>query len=175
MAILNDQVNAVREPLFDTYTAAKSAVLPTRILFFTAPTDATKGPQLTNMTRSGELPAPESMLITGIGISFFATAQADLLAILQSYVFRLVVNGKPQITAPIEFLPGGVGVNTLIQNGYPQTGARLQLGDQFNIQITPGAPFYAELISSTGYTLTDGTLGLVMRVYLDGIHSLPVG
>jgi hypothetical protein len=168
----------IREGLYDTYTAAKSAVLPLSIRLFTSGQNATKGIESTNMTADGELQNPEEMDIYTVQVELMAMAQADMLAFVQKYVARLVVSGVSRLTRPITLLPSGggiVGATELSKNGIADARAVFTIPEDLKIQIQAGQKFYFEFVSTQGYTLTDTTLGMVARVTLDGIHGVQNG
>lgn len=175
------QVKDLREPLYDTYTAAKTTALATNIQFFATRTKDANGIQTTNMTRAGELPAPEAHKVYSIRVEFLNTAEADVLGMLLNYAGRLKVSGTEMCTAPLEFFSAGAGLVTplatskAVQNGVADPRATFQIPDGLEIDIEAGNTIVFELISSVGYTLTDANLGIVIRVYLDGIHTVPVG
>ncbi len=171
--------NEVREPLFDTYSAAAGAVLPSTINLFVNGQSDIKGPELTNMTANGELPSPERMKVYGIRIGFFGTTDIDIEKIVRGYCVTVKVSGRPQFTAPIEFCNAGGGINGKSQNGVPDARAGVMFPDEYLIDITAGQRFSLQLVSKAGVTLSaagapDNGTGLFMRAMLDGLHSLAV-
>ncbi len=166
-------INELREPLFDTFTAAASAVLPSTINLFVKGQSDTKGPELTNMTADGELPSPERMKVYGIRVAFFDTADADIIAIIKAYCVVLKVSGRPQFTAPIEYCNAGSGITNKSQNGVADARAVVTFPDEFLVDITAGQRFSLQLVSKAGMTLSAGT-GLFLRATLDGLHSVAV-
>ena len=158
-------VDDIREPLFDVFTADAQAVLPTQIQMFVTPKGPTKGPEETNMTKSGELPAGEEMQVYSVKVQFTDMAKADMIGFAKSYVGRLQINGVPKLTLPLD-------VRGDATNGINDANVSIDLPEEYKHQLTVGTTFYWEFISRTGYTLTDAAKAAHIRVELDGIHTV---
>lgn len=164
-------INELREPIYDTYSAAHGAALPTRIVMFATPQGATVGPEITSMTKAGELPNPERMEVYTVIVESFNSAKADVIGFVMNYALKITVSGKPQLTTP--FTVRG-DFDDFANLAYVRL-LQVELPEELKIVIEQGQPFTVELVSRTGYTLTDAALGLFLRVKLDGIHTVPIG
>jgi hypothetical protein len=166
----------LRESLFDTLIFGQGAVLPPTISFFQSNTE-TNAPHLTNLTQPRQLPGDQQMSVYSIRLGFLATADADILGIMQKYSVRLVVQGKSRFRGPIIFCPAGGGPVAANQNGDQSYQAVLVFPDaagmDLSIDIAGGVNFSLDLVGLTGYTLQDETLGAFIIGALDGIHQVP--
>ena len=167
----NQLVRDIRESIFDTVIVAKNTAIGLRKVLFQTPQSSTVGPETTNMTKAGELPNPEHHDVYRVAVVFTGMLAADIIAVCKAYVLRLVVSGKPLLTMPLEITPEQSKVIATIASDE----AVVNLPEDYKISIDQGQPFYAELVSSTGFTTTDTNgQGLHLRVLLDGVHTVLV-
>jgi hypothetical protein len=168
------QLREVREPLYDTYTAAQGATLPATINLFSTGLKDGKTLNQTNLDKGGELVSPERATVFGVRVIFFATAEDDIAGILANYALKIQVSGQDQLRSPIELLPACAGISgstTKTQNGALNAVA-FQLPEGFEIDIEGGNIFNVQLVGAAAYVLTDGTLGVGIKVVLDSLHTL---
>jgi hypothetical protein len=166
-------VNVLREPLYDTYTAAQGATLPSIINLFTQGLTDNKTLNQTNLDKGGELVSPERATIFGVRVIFFDTAEDDLNAILKNYALHIEVAGVDALNSPIELLPACAGIagsTTKTQNG-ALNAVPFQLAEEYEIDIEGGQIFKVQLLGAAALALTDGTLGCGFKVVLDAIHT----
>jgi hypothetical protein len=166
--MLTGKVDERREPVWDTLTQAKQTTLAAGTKFFSQGTDFKKI-NLTNLGGNGEFPGNERMDVHSIRVDFADTPNADVIGICKNLVGRLVVSGKPQITAPLKYMSAGA---QNANNGVADARAIMEFPEGYQIPIESGEKFYFELVGQD-YLLTDVTTGLYMQVWLDGLHAVP--
>lgn len=161
----NFGVETLREPIFDTLVAAKTTALATRILMFVTQQGPTVGPEITSMVKSAELPNPEYMKVLRIVLDFVEGAKADIIGIVKNYALKVVVSGQTRFYSPLVLLGETA-------NGISEGRFVFDLPEGSPIEIEQGANFRVELVSRSGYTLTDANAGLFVRCLLDGFHTV---
>lgn len=168
---LTGNVDVRREPIYDTYTKTKQTAVVNGTRLFTKGNDQGQALNVTNLGASGEFPPPERMDVMSIRVYFGDTPKADIIGLCKNLVGRLVVSGKAAFMAPLIYTPAGAGVAGESLNGISDATAIMQFPEGFSIPIETGEKWYFELVG-TDYTLTDGTTGLYLQVWLDGLHSV---
>lgn len=168
-------VRDIREALYDTVIVAANTAIGTRKVLFQTPQSSTVGADATNMTKAGELPAPERMSVYRVAVVFTYMLAADIAAVCKNYVIRVVVGGKSMLISPLVLNQEPKIVATLASDIVLSAVAEVNLPEDFKIEIDQGQPFYVELIATTGVTTvnTNGQ-GLHARVLLDGVHTVQV-
>jgi len=175
-------LNYQQSPLYDTYQLAASTATPTKIVFFETPTGASKGKNLTNLTRGFELTAPENFRVAAMRFVPVGMNEADLLAFMKNYAATLYVSEKPLLEAPIEFFAGGAGHLITAEggstgtaeyaiNGVADPRAIATITPEDQILINSGETFRVEL-NGTSFTTT---AAVFLRCYLDGRYGRAVG
>lgn len=180
MTNVNGVWNELREKLFEVKVVAANTAIGPRVLFFGDTSTSGTGntaPQTTNLVRVGQLPAPESMDVYSVGVDFTGMLAADIIGVCKNYVLKLFVNGARQLTMPLVPVDAaGKVVSTIASDIIPYAVAKIDLPEEFKILIDQGQPFYAELVSSTGFSTTNTNgQGAHLRVWLDGVHRVAVG
>jgi len=189
MALVEGQLNYQQSPLYDTYTLAVETAVPTHIIMFADPISPTKGPELTNMKKSHELPTPEKITVMAMRMVTLGMDEVDLISLMKQYTAQLIVSGKVLLDAPIEFWPGGAGIVGVVAgpttgvaieewgNGVSDPRAIASILPDLRIKIEPGETFSVELFGTTFSTAaaTAGGTGVFLRCYLDGIRGRSVG
>lgn len=171
-------VRDIREALYDTYTVAKNTAMPLRIVLFGDPSKSGVGstkPEQTNLTKVGELPNPEHHDVYSVHVEFTGMLAADIIGIAKSYVLKVKVSGRELLTTPITPTEEPKTVTTIASDLIMSARFKVELPEDYKIEIQNGAPFSAELVGSTAYTTVDtnGT-GAHIRVKLDGVHTVLV-
>jgi hypothetical protein len=172
-------VRDIRESLYDTYSVAKTTAMPLRIILFGDPSNSGVGqtkPERTNLTQVGQLPNPESHNVYAVIVEFVGMLASDIIGICQSYVLQVAVNGRPMLTMPLTPTDStGKVIATVASDIILSASARIDLPEDYKIEIQAGAPFMATLIGSTAWTtVTTNGVGAFLRVRLDGVHTVAV-
>ena len=178
---LPDNLKDVYRPKWDSLALTADA-LGTTMEFFTTPMSSTKGIELTNMNKAGELDAGEQFDVYALRILLLAFEnQADVEGILLNYAARLYVSNVVQLEGPVEYFAGGGGISaaldgtvaavSVFNNGAPDPRATAQMPPEHIVRITGGCPFKVKL-EGTSYTMT-GT-GLI-RIILEGVYTTLMG
>ena len=162
------QVNEFYSPIYDTYKAATTTLLPANIVMFQNPQNQSIGPELTNMTMSGQLSAGESIDVNAVRIQFLGAAQADIIAIMQAYQVSLVYGGKTVFESTVDMTPGGGGINIAANSGVTDPRSVYTLPANYPILLTSGPSF--NFYFKCGGTPPTTTAALFMRVYFDGLR-----
>jgi hypothetical protein len=155
-------------PLYDTYGHALGAQSPDIGRF--ANTAAANGINVTNMTRSNQLPGTDSFTLQALRIVPVAVTEADWILLVKGMICRFVRGRAVELEAGLEYFSGGAGISTptaasvAVNNGLADPRAIASLGDN-PIVITGGDQFEVHLIGPAAVT-TAGALWI--RVYLDG-------
>jgi hypothetical protein len=168
-------VRDIREPLFDTYTIAKNTAMPLRIVLFGDTAKSGVGstkPEQTNLTKVGELPNPEHHDVYSVIVEFLGMLAAGIIGISKSYVLKVKVSGRELLTTPITPTEEPKTVATIASDIILNARFKIDLPEDYKIEIQHGAPFSAELVGSTAYTPVDTNgQGAHIRVKLDGVHT----
>lgn len=171
---------------FDTYTLAAATAVPTNIRMFSEKQGSSKGPELTNMLDSGQLPNGWHMKVFAVRVVLLGMIMSDVLELMKKYTLKLRVGQKTFLEAPIEYHAGGAGpvgavaipdAGTLQQNwtnGVADPRATNAVGQEYAFDIPGGFPLGVELQGSTFNTAAAPGTGIFMRVYLDGLIAEPV-
>lgn len=161
--------DSVFSPLFDTLkSAGVQTYAATLTLFQNVVNVAGVGPEVTNMTKAGELKSPEDFEVHALRLAFLGCAAADIISFMKAYTVQLIVGSKVYLNAPAEFWPGGGGPigSTATGNGISDPRAIYGLGD-LAIPIPNGTNFKVQCIGSGTCAIT---ADFCMRVYLDGVY-----
>lgn len=189
---LNNSLNWVQTPLYDTYTLAAAQAIPATITFFDTPASATKGRHLTNLSKQRQLVNPEQFIMSALRVVPVGMDEADIIALMKNYRLLFSLDRKEQLEAPIEFWPGGAGVSgaatttaattTIKQwcNGLPSPGAVNLFGIDADPRIGDTRFFIdsettidLQLMASASPGNSVGAIHL--RIYLDGYHGKKIG
>lgn len=175
-----DRIKEVYRPLWDTMTLAAEA-MGTMKQFFTTPMSSTKGIELTNLNKAGELAAGERFDVYAMRIVLHAFQnQLDIEGIMTSYAARLYISNVVQLEGPVEYFAAGAGVQGMLDgaaaaavclsNGIADPRATAQMPPDFIVQIPTGSNFKVQLEGSS-YTMTStGTI----RIMLEGVFTEPI-
>lgn len=138
--------------------------------YFTVPIGAAKSRLQTNMVVSGQIPAPQSMLVKAVRIIVkeATTVIADHCLNNSYVVFK--VGEKEALVAPTMLFSAGAGTYNNIttdraQNGVPDARSLWALAKP--IQIGVGQNFYLDLIYDTAPVTAQA--GVKVLVVLDGV------
>lgn len=165
-------------PLYDTITLTTGqSVNPNSTSFFTNVT-AASGKTLadTNMTRNGELSAPEMFSIKAISIIIWPDISiTDMLEVTKKLALSFTLGKKVLIEAPIPHFGAGGGISafttatatSLYSNGVPSQESFVKLAAP--IVIESNVNFSAQL-QGTAYTLA-GAAGMRMQLKFSGLYA----
>jgi hypothetical protein len=184
---ITDQLDIQDEPLYDRtiFAAATGQINDTSSQWFSSVVGPGTNKTIvdTNMRQNSVLPFPEAFAILGIRLAPQDNVlTADWLAILNNFVFNLMLNTKSYNRGDIRHYAAGMGsyVGTtlggtqFLANGFPSVGAGHLLA--LPLVITNGLSFSAQL--NTGnlgpYTLNANGTGLTFRCNFVGLHARAV-
>jgi len=181
MSVIQGKLKFEASPLYDTYELAAAAASPTKIVFFENPTGASKNTSKTNLTEPFKLTPPDNFVVPAMRFVPIGMNEADLIALMKQYSASLIVSGREELIAPIEFWPGGggpvitteasgAGTSEYANNGIPDPRAIASVAAE-PVRIETGETFRVEL---NGTTFT-ATAAVFLRVYLDGIWGKSIG
>lgn len=179
--VMNDRVNTIQKPLYDTYTASAAAATTDPIFFFKDPISSAKGRNRTNLTSPAKLEG-KAFLINAIRVWFGPNmGKVDIGKFYENYVLRLLVSDKEVNMGGIEWYPAGCGLVADVATNDATTTKmeNYQNGKQdpnaINVLDTPitvgqGEQFHVELVG-TVFTLAAAAF---VRVYLDTMIQEPI-
>jgi len=191
--IVNNMLEVINQPYFDSFSFAAGAAMA-QIILFTVPQGGVgqgvnKNPATTNMVLQGQIPAPQKLLVRQVRLYLMNnTVPADLINFFENCSFTWKVGKKPYLelnasaiqagqgfiqysAAQLGVGPAGNTVSYSTSNGVPDPRATLQLGQpilieagqSFSVIINPEAAFNY----AAGGTTLPG-VGVFGQVYLDG-------
>lgn len=169
------------EPLYDTLTvSAGSNVLSATLSqqFFNNPQNKTINQ--TNVTKPGQLPAPEAFALFCIQLHFDENILlADQRALQNNFVLEFYIGQKSYNRGPLWYYNAGGGIT-----GFFTTGATSVLNNgiagnnaknprEINIVIDNQASFFGQFDGAqiTLATSGNGGTGMVAMMLLDGFHA----
>jgi hypothetical protein len=173
----------INQPMYDSVSFAAGAAMARTVLFQNPIGQAGKTLAQTNMTVGGQLPAPNSLVVTSIKVYISNnTTLTDLQNLLANVSFNFHCLTKPYFQGPLVLLPaamGGVLTATAVgapalfssSNGAPDPRASYNLTIPVPIGAQEG--FNVTLNPETGFNFAaagGGTLGVgaTILVVLDG-------
>lgn len=191
--IVNNMLEVINQPYFDSFFFAAGAAMA-QIILFTVPQGGTgqgvnKTPATTNMVLQGQIPAPQKLLVRQVRLYLMNnTVPADLVSLFTNTSFTWKVGKKPYLELNLSAIQAGQGYiqysaaqlgvgpagNTAsysTSNGIPDPRATLQLGQpilieagqSFSVILNPESAFN---FAAAGTTLPG--VGVFGQVYLDG-------
>jgi len=137
--------------------------------YFVTPVSGAKSRLSTNMTLSGQLPAPQSLRINAVRVIAKNANSVQVNYLLNSSYIVFKVGEKEQIVAPTMLCSAGAGVynnitTDLAQNGVPEARSLWTL--EKPIVIGVGQNFYLDLLFDTAPATA--CAGYPVLVVLDG-------
>jgi len=137
--------------------------------FFTVPVGGAKSRRLTNMSLSGQLPAPQSLKINAVRVIPLNASTVQCTDLINRSYVVFKVGEKEQLVAPTCLFNGGAGVSNRIttdvaNNGVPDARSIWSLEKPVVIGVSQN--FYLDLIYDTAPATA--TAGFSVLVVLDG-------
>lgn len=185
-SIVPDQRRTNYSPLYDTVVVAADTLTEATIQFFKN-TEASSGPQITNLQKANQLQAGDRFTVTSINFELVAPSDINFTALLKKYALRLLINRVNKWQAPISQCPAGGGPNARVATGddsavfYEATNGVPSQTAVFMFPAGDDAPviegdinFSAELVGAP-FTTADDANELFMRVYLHGLYESSIG
>lgn len=192
MARIEQTMERLHQPLYDSVIFTASVNVANPLVFFTVPLGQSSKTLLdTNMKSGGALPAPQVFEVMGISIGCFpqetgttAVDVDDLREVLHKAYFQFFIDSKEMFTmAPLAKLPAGGGIHA---SAYGTGAATLTVGDVGNGEanahniytlsetfvIDVQQSFRAEVHFDSTYQTSNADLK--MYVYLEGILTRSV-
>lgn len=173
---IKDQMDVQAEPIYDTITLAKGAVITqgsVNAQFFKNIQNKTLN--LTNMTESGQLMNPEALAI--FCYRYYVDPRNSVLdteSVMANFAFVFTMGRKPYQTVPLWMIPQGGGIDLqgccedcVVHNGRPTKEAIRPIA--ITLVLEQGVNFIGELVG-TSYII-DANQGFVMQSNLDGLHA----
>lgn len=169
------------EPLYDTLTVAQAANVLSATLsqqFFN--NSQNKTINQTNVTKPGQLPAPEAFALMCIQLHFDENILlADLRALYNNFVLEFFIGQKVYNRGPLWYYNAGGGIagnfttgaTSVLTNGV--TGSNNKNPREINIVVDNQASFGGQF-NGAQITLTataSGGVGMTAMMLLDGFHA----
>lgn len=169
------------EPLYDELTvAAGSNVLSATLSqqFFNNPQNKTINQ--TNVTKPGQLPAPEAFALFCIQLHFDENILLlDLRNLMNNFVLEFFIGQKSYNRGPLWYYNAGGGIGgyftnsgtSVLTNGLP--GNNSKNPREINIVIDNQASFYGQFdgVQTTLTATGSGGNGMIAMMLLDGFHA----
>lgn len=182
-------LNAHWSPLYDTQVALIALVnYPAQVQFFNH-TRGVNGRAVTNLERANEVVPPQRHEVLGIRAVLCTDTAAtpglleDLVDLQRNYGVVMEVSGKTVFEGTFEYCVGGMGPYVAPQgtgaglldaaaNGVPAASASVMFPERLAIPLEGGEPFTVRL-EGTPFAMS-ASVGLAVRIYLEGIHFWPI-
>lgn len=169
------------EPLYDTLTVAQAGTVLSAAQsqqFFMNPTSKTINQ--TNVTKPGQLQAPEAFALMCIQLHFDENILlTDLRGMMNSFCLQFFIGQKAYNTGPLWYYNAGGGIAgfslvsdiNVLQNGLQ--GSNNKNPREINIVIDNQASFYAQFNGAQLVLTTTalGGVGMTAMLLLDGLHA----
>ncbi len=170
---------------WDTFTYAQNATMDREIRLFETKKSGSKGLELTNMTKDGELPAGSEIDVDCIKFLFLGTWHEDITAIMKAYGVTVLYGGIKVFEGTMDQCPGGgtqfsgvaattASTTTIVQSSATNgPGHGFKLAMPWLLYFTSGPKIEVILNTTSPPTLKAtaayGT-GAFCRMYFEGLR-----